>query len=120
MHLFFDESGDFSFPDDRYDVYTQAVLIAPDSKLDEFEEWVHSKKAEWDVDELHAVKLTDGQVWGICRFVRAQRLPLLVQATDTLAITRETIAEHRLNQAVRIHQNAEAWKAAGGTAESIE
>jgi hypothetical protein len=120
MHHFYDESGDFSFPPDRYDAYTQAVLICPDSKLADIDEWVNAKAAEWAVDELHATSLTDNQIFEICRFIRAQQLPLLVQATDTNGITRETIAAHRLDQAVRVHENAERWKAAGGSAESIE
>ena len=35
MHLFFDESGDFALPEDRFDCYTQAAVVCPDSFLDE-------------------------------------------------------------------------------------
>jgi hypothetical protein len=120
VRYFFDESGDFAFPNDRYDVYTQAVLICPDSRLKAISEYVDMKLHELHAPELHASELTDDQCWEICRFIRTERLPLLVQATDTNAITRETIATHRLDQAVRIHENSERWKAAGGSAEDIE
>jgi hypothetical protein len=34
VHYYFDESGDFAFPEGRYDVYVQAALICPDSFVD--------------------------------------------------------------------------------------
>ncbi len=33
MYFFFDESGDYAFPSDRFDSYVQAALICPDSQL---------------------------------------------------------------------------------------
>lgn len=120
MRFYLDESGDFGFPPFAYDAYTQAVVICPDSKLDELEDWVAAKRREWNVDELHAAVLDDDQTFEVCRFIRTQRLPLLVQATDTNAVSKQTIAAQRLNQAVRTHQNAEQWKAAGGSAATIE
>src|SRR4051812_16761368 len=119
MWFFFDESGDFMFPADRFDAYTQAVVICPDSKLAEVEAWAKEKQSEWSVPELHGTKLTDDQVWEVCRFMRACRLPALVQATDTFAVTSKDIEAHRLEQAVRLHKNAEAWKAAGGQGDAI-
>lgn len=119
MRLYFDESGDFGFPDDRFDAYTQAVLICPDSKLARVEEYVAAQCAEWGMDELHATSLSDDQLWQVCRFMRSERLPGLVQATDTNAMTRKTIAEHRLAQAVRVHENFRWWEGAGGKAWSI-
>jgi hypothetical protein len=120
VQFFFDESGDFGFAPGRYDAYTQAVVICPDSKLDGLADWVAAKRREWNVGELHAADLDDDQIFEVCRFVRSQRLPLLVQATDTNAVNKQTIAAQRLNQAVRTHQNAERWKAAGGSAATIE
>jgi len=119
--LYFDESGDFAFPIDRYDAYVQAVLICADSTAEELDAYVAAKRREWSVEEIHGSDLTDDQLWEVCRFIRgAERLPLLVLATDTDVMTPESISAHRIAQAVRVHENAERWKAAGGTAETIE
>ena len=120
MRLYFDESGDFAFPDNGFDAYTQAALIIPDSKLAAVEEYVREQQDAWGVTELHASELDRGQILEVCRFIRSQRLPALVQATDTNAMTRKIIGAHRLAQAVRTHENSEWWKSAGGDAPSIE
>lgn len=119
MWFFFDESGDFTFPAGRFDAYTQAVVICPDSKLEEVDQWTKAKQGEWGVVELHGSELSDDQVWEVCRFLRALGLPAVVQATDTLAVTLKDIEQHRLTQAVRLHENAEMWKAAGGQGDAI-
>ncbi len=60
MLLYFDESGDFAFPDDRFDAYTQAVLIYA---LPVVEEYVEGQKAAWGGEEPHATELDDGRAW---------------------------------------------------------
>jgi hypothetical protein len=120
VRLYFDESGDFAFPDDRFDAYTQAVLICADSKLDEVEEYVAGKKEKWGVPELHANDLTDEQILEICLFIHDERLPGLVLVTDTNGVTRKSIETHRLDQTARIHKNYEDWRAAGGSAPAVD
>lgn len=119
MRFYFDESGDFSFSANGFDAYTQAVVICPDSKLADVEGYVTERRSAWDVAELHGVDLSDDQVWEVCRFMRAQRLPALVQATDTTAATLKEIETHRLTQAARLQENLQAWRSAGGTGEEI-
>jgi hypothetical protein len=70
MHLFFDESGDFAFPDDRFDVYVQAVLICPDSLIGMIERYIEKKKADRGLDELHAIEL----MGALCRQTRNGQL----------------------------------------------
>jgi hypothetical protein len=50
--LYFDESGDFEFPDDHFDCYVQAALVCPESVLPEAERFVSEKTADWSVGEL--------------------------------------------------------------------
>jgi hypothetical protein len=57
LHFFFDESGDYAFPEDRFDCYVQAALICPDSVLPDLENFVDDRKASWEADELHAAEL---------------------------------------------------------------
>lgn len=59
MHLYFDESGDFAFPADRFDVYVQASLICPDSFVDKIEHYVTNQQRELGIAELHAAELPD-------------------------------------------------------------
>jgi hypothetical protein len=117
--LFFDESGDFAFPEDRFDAYTQAVVICPDSKLATVDAWAAQKRGEWDVRELHGTELSDEQVFEVCRFMRAAGIAALVQATDTHAVSRRDIEHHRLTQAVRLHENLGTWRAGGGQGTAI-
>jgi hypothetical protein len=119
MFFFFDESGNFEFPDDRFDAYTQAVVICPDSKMAALDEWAAEKRDEWDVEEFHAFELTDDQVWEICREMRTRGIPALVQATDTNAVSVKDIEAHRLTQAVRLHDNGQTWRAGGGQGDAI-
>lgn len=114
MHLYFDESGDFAFPDDRYDVYTQAGLIVPDSVVDKAEHYVANKKDELGVRELHAAELSDDALVGICEWLNAGPLSLVGQATDTKAMTAAHLGEYRREQAARLATNFEQYKAAGG------
>lgn len=120
MLFYFDESGDFAFPDDRFDVYTQAVVICADSKLPAVEEYVEGRKDAWSVDELHGVNLDDDRLQEICRFIRDEQLPLLAQATDTNALSRKAIERHRLDQAVRFRENYDTWRLAGGASAEVD
>src|SRR5271169_1714920 len=119
MRFYLDESGDFAFPSDRFDAYTQAVVICPDSQFKPVESYVADRTAAWGVPELHGTELTDEQVWEICRFIRAQPLPALVQATDTTAVSLRDIEVHRHAQAAQLQRNLEEWEAAGGMSEEI-
>jgi hypothetical protein len=70
MHLYFDESGDFAFPADRYDVYVQAGLIGPDSFVAKVEHYVVNKE-ELGVRELHAADLPDDELVSICEWLNS-------------------------------------------------
>jgi len=119
VQLYFDESGDFAFPIERFDAYTQAVVICPDSKMAVVENYVADRLATWGLAELHARDLDDDQLWDVCKFIRAQQLPALVQATDTTAVTLKDIETHRIAQAAQLQSNADEWRRAGGNSESI-
>jgi hypothetical protein len=110
MHLYFDESGDFAFPADRFDVYVQAALICPDSVLETVEQFVAGMKRELGVPELHAAELADEQLVEICRFVGAGPLSLVGQVTDTTVMTGEQISAHRKEQAALLADNLEQYK----------
>lgn len=120
MHYYFDESGDFAFPEDRFDVYVQAALICPDSFVAKIEHYVDNLKRELVVDELHAVDLADDQLVGICRFVAGGPLSLVAQATDSQVMTLEQITAHRKGQAVQLADNLEQYKRVGGKWEGAE
>ncbi len=83
MHLFFDESGDYGFPADRYDCYVQAALLCPDKLVAEVDRFVAAWKAAWSIDEIHASELDDEQLIGIAEFIGGSRLSLLASVTDT-------------------------------------
>jgi hypothetical protein len=114
VHYYFDESGDFVFPEGHYDVYVQAALICPDSFVDKVEHYVDNFKRELGVDELHGAELPDEQLIEVCRFLGNGPLQLVGQATDTQVITDEQISVHREEQAVLLRQNLEQYKRAGG------
>jgi hypothetical protein len=59
VHIYCDESGDFAFPDDRYDAYVQAALICPTSFVDKLEHYVGNAKKRLGVGELHATALSE-------------------------------------------------------------
>src|SRR4051794_35772149 len=82
VYLYLDESGDFAFPNGRFDAYVQAALICPDTFVDKIEHFVANKRRELGVDELHAAELADEQLEPICRFLAAGPLSMLAQATD--------------------------------------
>jgi uncharacterized protein DUF3800 len=114
MHLYFDESGDFAFPADRYDIYVQAGLIVPDSFVDKVEHYVASKKEELGVKELHAAELPDEELVAICEWLNSGPLSLVGEATDTAVMTAAQLRDYREEQAARLGENLEQYKAAGG------
>src|SRR4051794_29196426 len=99
MHIYFDESGDFAFPSDRFDAYVQAALICPTSFVDKIEHYGDKAKARLGVDELHATELPDEELVEICRFITAGPISLVAQVTDTEVMNQEAITEHRIEQA---------------------
>lgn len=114
MHLYFDESGDFAFPADCYDVYVQAGLIVPDSFVDKVEHYVANKNDELGVKELHAAELPDEELVAICEWLNSGPLSLVGQATDTAVMTATQLRDYRQEQATRLAENLEQYKAAGG------
>jgi uncharacterized protein DUF3800 len=120
MHFYFDESGDFAFPAERFDVYVQAALICPDSFVDKVDHYVINQQRELGVAELHAAELPDEKLDEICRFVAGGPVSLVGQVTDTRAMTDEQIAAHRKAQAVRLRANLEQYQQAGGRWEGAE
>ena len=75
MYFFFDESGDYAFPKDRFDCYVQAALICPGSVLPAIEKFEEDRKAAWGVRELHATKLDPDQLLQVAEFIGGERLP---------------------------------------------
>lgn len=114
MHYYFDESGDFAFPECSYDVYVQGALICPDSFVDKVEHYVDNLKGALGVDELHAAELADQQLIEICCFLGNGPLQLVGQATDTQVMTGDQINAHRKEQAALLEQNLKQYKRAGG------
>jgi hypothetical protein len=120
MHLYFDESGDFAFPADRYDVYVQAGLIVPDSFVDKVEHYVTNTKERLGLVELHAAKVPDDELVGICEWLNSGPLSLVGQATDTAVMTTEQLGNYRQQQAARLAENLTQYKAAGGRWDGAE
>lgn len=69
MHFYFDESGDYAFPEGGFDCYVQAALICPDSSLSNVGEFVAGRCAEWGVAELHALELESMQRQEVADFI---------------------------------------------------
>ena len=120
MHIYFDESGDFAFPNDRFDAYVQAALICPTSFVDKIEHYVEDAKRGLGVEELHATALPDEELVEICRFIVGGPLALVAQVTDTEVMTLEAITEHRLEQAALLERNLADYLQADGAWEGAE
>ena len=125
MYLFFDESGDYAFPEDRFDCYVQAALMSPDRSLPAIDDFVRGRKQAWAVDELHAVDLEPAQVLEVAEFIGQSDCQLLAHATDAVLVTRADIAQFRLDQAARLERNLnwyrkESTKAIGAPVQEIE
>lgn len=117
MNLFFDESGDYAFPAERFDCYAQAALICPDGLLDTIEEFVEGCKCSWGVVELHAVALSGAQLLEIAQFIGSSELSALASVTDTELITLSEIEQHRLDQAAITKRNLDWYRRESGRAE---
>lgn len=125
VHFFFDESGDYGFPEERFDCYVQAALVCPDSVLPAIAAFVDQRKAAWGVEELHATKLDLDQLLEVARFIESSDCQLLAHVTDTVLVTKNGIAEFRLGQAARLKRNLdwyrrESTKARGAPVAEIE
>jgi hypothetical protein len=120
LHLFFDESGDFGFPDDRYDAYVQAALICPTEFVPKLEHFAAGARERFGVEELHANELPDEALVEICEFLNGGPLALVAQVTDTDVMNQAQIAEHRQEQAAILEQNLADYQAADGQWEGAE
>jgi hypothetical protein len=110
MYFFFDESGDFTFPDDRFNSYVQAALICPDSHLNAVDRFVSARQAAWDVEELHATHLADDQLQDVADFINRSPCQLLAHVVDTVLVTTEQIAEFRLDQAATLSRDLDWYR----------
>jgi hypothetical protein len=61
MRFYFDESGDFAFPVNGFDCYTQAGVICPGSFESDLASYVAGRRVRWGCEELHATELSPGQ-----------------------------------------------------------
>jgi hypothetical protein len=84
VRVFFDESGDYAFPFDRFDCYVQAALVCPESALPAAEGFVRDRCAAWDLKELHAHRLSAGQLQEVAEFLSDMPIELCAQAHDTI------------------------------------
>jgi hypothetical protein len=116
VYFYFDESGDYAFPEDRFDCYVQAALTCPDSVHDSVDAFVAERKADWGVDELHASQLEPEQLLDIARFIGQSDCQLLAHVTDTVIVTRDKIAEFRLDQAATLKRNLDWYRRASAEA----
>jgi len=112
MHFYFDESGDYAFPEEGFDCYVQACLICPDSSLASVSEFIARRCAEWDVAELHAIELESRQRQEIADFIGHSDCQLLAHLTDTTLITRAHLEEFRLVQAAGLKRNLDSYRQA--------
>ena len=125
MFFYFDESGDYAFPDGDFDCYVQAALICPDSATDDVDQFVKARRAEWGVDELHATALEPSQHLEIAQFIDGSDCHLLAHVTDTTLITKAKLEQFRLAQAAKLKRNLdwyrrESTKALGAPVKEIE
>jgi hypothetical protein len=111
VHIFFDESGDYAFPEHRFDCYVQAALICPDRQMEQLHAYVEAEKRSLGVVELHATNLKSRQLLEVAQFIAASRCQLLAHVTDTVLVTRSQVAEFRLDQAATIKRNLDQYRA---------
>jgi Protein of unknown function (DUF3800) len=109
VYFYFDESGDYAFPKDRFDCYVQAALICPDSELPQISAFVEDHKAAWGV-ELHASELEPEQLLEVARFIGQSDCQLLAHLTDTALVTQRAIAQFRLDQAGGLRNNLDRYR----------
>jgi hypothetical protein len=115
MHVFFDESGDYGFPADRFDCYVQAAVICPDSALAPAEAFVRDRCTAWDLEELHAHQLLAEQLHEVADFLSDGPIELCAQLTDTVLTTPEVIQSWRLDQAAAYARSIPTYRGQGGS-----
>ncbi len=120
MHIFFDESGDYAFPVDRFDCYVQAAVICPDTALASAEAFVRNRCLAWNLDELHAHQLSAEQLQQVADFLSDGPIELCVQLTDTVLTTPEVIYSCRLDQAAAYERSIKNYRRSGGTDPNVE
>ena len=114
VHVFFDESGDYAFPPNRFDCYVQAAVVCPESALEGAEGFVRDRCVEWDLEELHAYRLSAQQLLEIAEFLADMPIELCVQLTDTVLTTTEVIRSCRLDQAAAYQRSIDNYRRSGG------
>lgn len=125
MYFFFDESGNYSFPEDRFDCYVHAALICPDTALPTISAYVDEFRAASGREEIHAAELDLNQLLEVARFIGRSDCQLLAHVTDTVLVTKSGIAQFRLDQAATLKRNLdwyrrESTKAIGSPVPEIE
>ncbi len=114
MYIFFDESGDYGFPVDRFDCYVQAAVICPESALPDVTSFVEGRCNTWGLEELHAHQLSGAQLREVAQFLADSPIELCAQLTDTVLTTPEVIASCRLDQAAAYQRSIANYRRAGG------
>jgi hypothetical protein len=115
VHIFFDASGDYAFPADRFDCDVQAAVICPESGLAPAEAFVRDRRAAWDLEELHAHRLSVNQLHEVAEFVADGPIELCAQLTDTVLATPEVIQSCRLDQAAAYERSNRNYRRQGGS-----
>jgi len=110
VQFYFDESGDYAFPDDRFDCYVQAALICPDSLAEAIEGFVSDRTVAWGLDELHAVDLEPAQLHEVAQFVGECECQLVAHLTDTTILNAAQIGEFRLKQAAKYERSLDRYR----------
>jgi Protein of unknown function (DUF3800) len=119
VHIYTDESGDFLFPDDRFDCYSQAVVICPDSCLGHVGDFVSGRCERWGLEELHAHRMTGQMLLEVCEFIPNSGCSLLAMVTDTELVSADDIFRFRLAQAAANRRGLDRYHAEGGRSEEI-
>lgn len=119
VHLYTDESGDFLFPDDGFDCYSQAVVICPDSCLGLVSDFVSGRCGRWGLEELHAHRMTGQMLLEVCDFISESGCGLLAMVTDTELVSADDIFRFRLAQAAANKRGLDRYHAEGGRSEEI-
>jgi len=119
VHLYTDESGDFLLPDDRFDCYSQAVVLCPDSCLGHVGDFVSGCCKRWGLEELHAHQMTEQMLLEVCEFFPKSGCSLLAMVTDTELVSADDIFRFRLAQAAANRRGLDRYHSEGGQSEEI-
>jgi hypothetical protein len=114
VQIFFDESGDYGFPVDRFDCYAQAALICPEQALASASDFVRGRCDVWGLEELHAHLLAPRQLLEVVEFLVTLPIELCAQVTDTTLTTRSVIQSWRLDQAAAYERSITKYRRGGG------